>query len=90
VQNGLTVLSFLGPRVDDEALKNLEKEGFPTVLMGQLPGSRFCSVDVDNRLAAQRAVEYLISLGHRQIACITNAPLSYSAAADRLMGYEMP
>ena len=76
-----------GPRVDDVALMNLEKDGFPTVLMGQLPGSEFYSVDVDNRLAARQAVDYLISLGHRQIACITNAPVSYSASADRLMGY---
>ena len=78
---------FSGPRVDDVALINLEKEGFPTVLMGQLPGSNFYSVDIDNRVAARQAVEYLISLGHRQIACITNAPFSYSASADRLLGY---
>jgi DNA-binding LacI/PurR family transcriptional regulator len=76
-----------GPRVDDLALLNLEKEGFPTVLMGQLPDNGFYSVDVDNHQAARLAVEYLISLGHRQIACITNAPLSYSAASDRLLGY---
>ena len=76
-----------GPRVDDVALVNLQKEGFPTVLMGQLPGSEFYSVDVDNRLAARQAVDYLISLGHRQIACITNAHATYSAAADRVIGY---
>lgn len=79
---------FSGPRLDDVALVNLEKEGFPTVLMGQLPGSNFYSVDVDNRQAARQAVEYLISLGHRQIACITNAPFSYSASSDRLLGYK--
>lgn len=78
---------FSGPRLDDVALLNLEKDGFPAVLMGQLPGSGFHSVDVDNRLAARQAVDYLISLGHRQIACITNAALSYSAASDRLLGY---
>lgn len=78
---------FSGPRIDDAALTNLEKEGFPTVLMGQLPNSNFHSVDVDNRQAARQAVEYLISLGHRQIACITNAPLTYTASADRLLGY---
>lgn len=78
---------FSGPRVDDQALKNLEKEGFPTVLMGDLPGSSFCSVDVDNQEAARQAVEYLVSLGHRQIVCITHAPLSFSAASERLSGY---
>lgn len=76
-----------GPRFDDEALMELEKDGFPTVLMGQLPGSNFHSVDVDNRAAAFQAVTHLIDHGHRRIACITNASLNYTAAADRLIGY---
>jgi DNA-binding LacI/PurR family transcriptional regulator len=76
-----------GPRFDDEALKLLEQEGFPTVIMGQLPGVEGCSVDVDNCTAAQRAVGHLIQLGHRRIACITNAALYYTAAEERLQGY---
>lgn len=76
-----------GPRFDDEALMELERDGFPTVLMGQLPGSNFHCVDVDNRAAAFQAVEHLIHHGHRRIACITNASLNYTAAADRLIGY---
>ncbi len=76
-----------GPRFDDEALMELEKDGFPTVLMGQLPGSNFHSVDVDNRAAAFQAVNHLIEHGHRRIVCITNASLNYTAAADRLVGY---
>jgi LacI family transcriptional regulator len=67
-------------------MRSLEKDGFPTVLMGQLPGSSFCSVDVDNCAAARKAVAHLLELGHRRIGCITNAPLSYTAA-DRLLGY---
>jgi len=76
-----------GPRYDDQAVAALEKEGFPTVLMGQLPGSCCTSVDVDNRAAARIAVEHLMTLGHRQIACITNAGLEYTAAVERLEGY---
>lgn len=76
-----------GPRFDDEALKLLEQEGFPTVIMGQLPGMDGCSVDVDNCAAAQRAVNHLINLGHRRIACITNAAIYYTAAEERLQGY---
>jgi DNA-binding LacI/PurR family transcriptional regulator len=76
-----------GPRFDDEALKLLEQEGFPTVIMGQLPGVEGCSVDVDNCTAAQRAVSHLIQLGHQRIACITNAALYYTAAEARLQGY---
>jgi LacI family transcriptional regulator len=55
--------------------------------MGQLPDTDFYSVDIDNFSAAQQAVEHLIKLGHERIACITNAPPSYTAAADRLDGY---
>ncbi len=76
-----------GPRIDDEALQTLADEKFPTVLMGQLPGSQFCCVDIDNRAAAKTAVAHLVSLGHTRIACITNAQLSYTAAVDRLAGY---
>ena len=32
-------------------------------------------------------MEHLLSLGHRRIACITNAPLVYTAANDRYDGY---
>ena len=45
------------------------------------------SVDIDNSPAARGAVEHLIALGHRRIACITNAPLVYTAAHARLAGY---
>jgi LacI family transcriptional regulator len=77
-----------GPRFDDRALQVLGREGFPTVLIGQLPGPTFYSVDVDNYSAAQKAVEHLIILGHISIVCITNAPEYYTAAADRLEGYQ--
>jgi LacI family transcriptional regulator len=76
-----------GPRYDDEALNALQEIDFPTVLLGQLPGSKIPSVDVDNRAAAYTAVAHLIKLGHSQIACITNAPVTYTAASDRLDGY---
>jgi LacI family transcriptional regulator len=76
-----------GPRYDDEALDALQEVDFPTVLLGQLPGSKFSSVDVDNRAAAYTAVAHLINLGHSRIACITNAPAIYTAASDRLDGY---
>lgn len=78
---------FSGPHIDDTALTALYEDGFPTILMGTLPNSPFCFVDVDNRAAARQATEHLIGLGYREIACITNAELKYTAAADRLQGY---
>lgn len=78
---------LLTPRMDDEALVALENAEIPAVLMGHLPNSNLYSVDVDNRAAAEQAVRHLISLGHRRIACITNAPASYTAAPQRVQGY---
>lgn len=76
-----------GPRTDDEELVALVADGFPIILQGSLPSLDAPSVDVDNRAGARFAVEHLLALGHRRIACITNAPLAYTAAADRLSGY---
>ncbi|MFP5342250.1 MAG: LacI family DNA-binding transcriptional regulator [Candidatus Limnocylindria bacterium] len=80
-------LIISGPRLDDPQLAALVHEGFPVVLQGSLPGLPVPSVDVDNVAGAQRAVEHLLSLGHRRIACITNAPLVYTSAVTRLEGY---
>jgi DNA-binding LacI/PurR family transcriptional regulator len=80
-------LVISGPRSDNTALRSLVQEGFPLVLMGQLPDPDFHYVDVDNHAAAQTAVEHLVGLGHTRIACITNARHSYTAAIQRLQGY---
>lgn len=76
-----------GPRSDDPSLLELLRDDFPIVLQGHLPGVPVTSVDVDNVAGARGAVEYLLSIGHRRIACITNAPLVYTAAQERLRGY---
>lgn len=80
-------LVISGPRVDDPSLLELVRDGFPIVLQGALPGVDVASIDVDNVAGARTAVEHLIALGHRRIACITNAPLVYTAAQQRLEGY---
>jgi len=79
---------LLTPRIDDTALKRLEEVDVSTVVMGKLSDSNLYSVDVDNRFAARKAVDYLLQLGHTRIACIANAPPSYSAAPDRVLGYK--
>jgi len=79
---------LLTPRIDDAGLKKLEEVDVPSVLMGKLEGSNLYSVDVNNRLAAKQATQYLLELGHTKIACISNARPSYSAAPDRVLGYK--
>ena len=77
-----------GPRSDDKELRALAEEGFPVVLIGHLSRVKISSVDIDSRAAARLAVEHLLAQGHSRIGCITNAPLSYTAASERLQGYQ--
>jgi DNA-binding LacI/PurR family transcriptional regulator len=79
---------FSGPRFHDEALNALLEDGFPTVLMGNIPGSPVCFVDIDNHAAACQATTHLIQQGHKDIACISNAPATYTAAVERIHGYQ--
>jgi len=76
------------PRLNDDALKSLENVDTPTVMMGSIAGSKLPFVDVDNTKAAERATSYLVGLGHRDIACISNAPPEYTAAPERVMGFK--
>ncbi len=78
---------LMTPRTDDTGIKALEEADIPVVVMGYIPDSTLHSVDVNNLEAAQEAVEHLIGLGHRQIACITNAALPFTSAVQRLYGY---
>ncbi len=76
-----------GPRFDDQDLLRFHAEGWPVVLMGQLPNTDLPFVDVDNVGGAALATRHLIELGHCRIGLITNASLAYTASADRLAGY---
>jgi LacI family transcriptional regulator len=81
-------LVLSGPRFGEPELDALVRSHVPVVVQGSLPGVEIQSVDVDNRAGAQRAVEHLLGLGHSRIACITNAPLTYTSARERLDGWE--
>jgi LacI family transcriptional regulator len=81
-------LVMWGPRRGDPVVAELVRDGFPLVMIGSLEAEGICTIDIDNRAAAMAMVEHLIELGHRRIACITNAPTSYLSSADRLAGYE--
>ncbi len=74
--------------LEDPNLVELARSGVPLVLV-----SRLCrSVDapyvtVDNRLGARLAVEHLLELGHRRIACITG-PKEIDSSRDRAEAFQ--
>jgi LacI family transcriptional regulator len=76
-----------GPRQGDHEIYRLHREGVPIMLMGQLPDTDIPFVDVNAAAGAETAANHLIACGHRRIALITNAPLSYTSAQQRRSGY---
>ena len=80
-------LVMWGPRSGDPLVETLTRDGFPLVMIGSLETTGLCTIDIDNRAAAKAMVAHLIDLGHRRIGCVTNAPVSYTASAERLAGY---
>lgn len=76
-----------GPREDDPEVLRLHQDGFPIMLMGQLPHSEIPFVDVDASSGAEAATTHLIERGRRRVAMITNAPLVFTSARARRDGY---
>lgn len=65
----------------------LLKRGTPCVVMDRAnPDLPVDTVQVDNRLGARLAVEHLISLGHRRIACI-GGPANLVTGTERVAGF---
>jgi LacI family transcriptional regulator len=74
--------------INEADLKKLAQVDIPVVLIGELAGTNLYSVDIDNRFAAQNAVQYLLTLGHTRIACITSAPKGHHGAYGQTLGYK--
>lgn len=77
-----------GPQLVESEAVTLNSQGLPIVLTGRLPGHEVPYVDADNYQGAQLATNHLISLGHRRIGLITNAPRTYIASRERYRGYQ--
>jgi len=86
-ENFVDGIVLSGPRQDDPEIFRLHEEGFPVMLMGQLPDSDIPFVDVDASAGAETATHHLLDQGCKRIAMITNAPLSYTSARQRRDGY---
>lgn len=72
---------------DDQLMRLITELPVPLVAMNRsLPQAPERSLYFEQRGAARMAVEYLLRLGHRRIACIT-PPLHRATGALRLEGY---
>lgn len=85
--HGLDGLMITNARADDDAMRSLVKLGLPCVVIGTVEDLDAIQIDIDNEEAAYQVADYLFSLGHRRVAMIVHAPLSYFAATERLAGY---
>lgn len=73
---------------DDEALARIFKlASVPSVTVDRLvPGARADRVSVHNQQGAYNAVQHLLELGHRRIACISG-PAEFEVARERIEGW---
>lgn len=80
---------ILAPSNDPEqlALKYLEANRIPSVLVDRLPAPRFDQVGVQNKSAAQVMVEHLIWHGHERIGYIAGQP-GFTTSIERIEGYK--
>jgi LacI family transcriptional regulator len=82
-QDGLDGIILMNAHDDDKGLVELIATRFPLVVIGTISHPGVFQIDIDNRSVAKGAVEYLISLGRRDIGMILHAPGSYYAARYR-------
>lgn len=87
-ENHVDGILLSSPRYDDKEIIHITEEGFPVVLIGQLPGHEIPFVDIDSTYGAKNATQYLIHQGHKHIAMIAHAPLEYDSARQRIEGYQ--
>ncbi|MFC1645964.1 LacI family DNA-binding transcriptional regulator [Candidatus Omnitrophota bacterium] len=72
-----------------EELKNVIQSGIPCVVLNhKLSDPNVDCISIDNREGARKAIEYLIGLGHRNIAHISGDLITQSAN-ERLEGYKI-
>src|SRR6201987_1747691 len=58
----------------------------PVVVLGARRQHRYTAVEIDHELGSEKATEYLITQGHREIACISG-PLDWDCSSSRRLGW---
>jgi DNA-binding LacI/PurR family transcriptional regulator len=76
------------PRANDERISFLRRVELPFVVLGVASDPEVSYITGDNTAGARDAVDYLISLGHTRIACITGPP-DQTASDARFEGYRL-
>ncbi|WFT75581.1 LacI family DNA-binding transcriptional regulator [Halobacillus naozhouensis] len=74
---------------DEDYFKEIDKFNIPTIVIGKVVGEyqNIYSVDTNNFLDSYNLVQYMIDLGHKDIACLYS-PQEYHVSIDRLEGYK--
>ncbi len=82
------ILWYCGGDANLPVLQAVQAAHIPMIFVDRVPpeGIEADYVSIDNQRAARQAVDYLISLGHRHIAHVTN-PEPVSTVYERMAGY---
>ncbi len=81
---------LLYSRVNDKTMNFLQQSNFPFVVVGRpyMNEERISFVDNDNIYSTKQVTNYLIQLGHRNIAFVGGS-LNFVVTIDRLNGYKL-
>lgn len=87
IERGVDGVVLIGAEHADELFALLADCGIPYVLTWALDASgRHPCVGFDNRIAATRVANYLVDIGHREIAMISGVTAGNDRARERLAG----
>lgn len=75
-------------KTGEDSIRHLSEHGIPTVIVDCFDKQNlFSTIAVDNFKGSMMAMEHLLELGHRRIACITG-PLGPKLNEERFLGYK--
>ncbi len=81
---------LLSSRVNDKLIAALSGEKIPVVVIGKIDdhikSNSIISVDTDNFSDCKQITDFLVKMGHKNIACI-HAPLNHYVSLERVKGF---